>query len=145
MPLPLLSRPWEGLMMDFVPDLPESTASEYAGIQVIVNGSTTMATHLPCRQAIDSQALARMLLQHVISMRGVQLNIIPDHDKEFTSRFWHRVGFHLSINHRLLTAFHPQTDGQTEQQNDTLRQYLPAICNYEQDNLVELLPLAQFA
>jgi hypothetical protein len=44
-----------------------------------------------------------------------------------------------------LTAFHPQTDGQTEQQKKSMEQYLRAFSNYEQDNWAELLPLAEFA
>jgi len=71
--------------------------------------------------------------------------IITDCGKKFTSRFWKLVCSDLSINHRLLTAFHPQTDGQTERQNQTMEQYLRAFCNYEQDNWVELIPLAEFA
>ena len=51
----------------------------------------------------------------------------------------------MSITHRLLTAFHPQTDRQTERRNQTMEQYLRAFCNYVQDNWVELLPLAEFA
>ena len=52
---------------------------------------------------------------------------------------------HLSVDHRLSTAFHPQTDGQTERQNQTMEQYLRAYTNYEQNDWVQLLPLAQFA
>ena len=64
---------------------------------------------------------------------------------QFTSHFWARVCGHPSVDHRLSTAFHPQTDGQTERQNQTMEQYLRAFANYEQDNWVELLPLAKFA
>jgi hypothetical protein len=52
---------------------------------------------------------------------------------------------HLSIDHRLSTSFHPQMDGQTERQNQTMEQYLRAFATYEQDNWVDLLPLAEFA
>ena len=131
--------------MDFVTDLPESTASGYTGILVIVDRLTKMAIYLPCRKDIDSPELARMFFEHVICKRGVPDNIVTDRGKEFTSRFWNRVCSHLSINHRLSTAFHPQTDGQTERQNQTMEQYLRAFSNYEQDNWVELLPLAEFA
>jgi len=145
MPLQPPSRPWEGVTMDFVTDLPESTASKYTGILVIVDRLTKMATYLPCRKDIDSPELARMFFEHVICKRGVPDNIVTDRGKEFNSRFWNRVCSHLSINHRLSTAFHPQTDGQTERQNQTMEQYLRAFCNYEQDNWVELFPLAKFA
>jgi len=131
--------------MDLVTDLPESTASGYTGILVIVDRLTKMAIYLPCRNNIDSPELAQMWSEHVICNRSVPDNIVTDRGKEFTSRFWKSVCSHLSINHRLSTAFHPQTDGQTERQNQTMEQYLQAFCNYEQDNWVELLPLAEFA
>jgi hypothetical protein len=104
-----------------------------------------MVICLPCRKDIDSPELARMFFEQVICKHGIPDNIVTDRGKEFTSRFWDRVCAHLSINHRLSTAFHPQTDGQTEGQNQTMEQYLRAFCNYEQDNWVELLPLAEFA
>jgi hypothetical protein len=61
-----------------------------------------------------------------------------------TSRFSTQVCSHLSTYHRLSTGFHPQTDGQTLCQNQTLDQYLPTFCNYAQDNWVKLLPLNKF-
>jgi hypothetical protein len=71
MPLSPPSRPWEGLTMDFVTDLPESTASGYTGILVIVDRLTKMAIYLPCRKDIDSPELARMFFEHVIWKRCV--------------------------------------------------------------------------
>jgi hypothetical protein len=131
--------------MDFVMDLPELTASGYKGILVIVDRLTKMAISLPCRKDIDLQKLAQMFFEHVICKRDVPETIITNCGKEFTSRFWNRVCSHLSINHRQLTAFHPQTDGQTERQKKSMEQYLRAFSNYEQDNWAELLPLAEFA
>jgi hypothetical protein len=52
---------------------------------------------------------------------------------------------HVSIDNRLSTSFHPQPDGQTERQNQTIEQYLRAFATYEQDNWVDLLPLAEYA
>ena len=52
---------------------------------------------------------------------------------------------HQSNDYRLLTSFHPQTDGQTEPQNQTMEQYLRAFATYEQDSWLDLLPLAEFA
>jgi len=117
MPLLPPSAPWQGITMDFVTDLPESTGSGYTGIAVIVDRLTKMAIYLPCRKDIDSPELARMFFEHVICKHGIPDNIITDRGPQFTSRFWDRVCSHLSIDHRLSTAFHPQTDGQTERQN----------------------------
>jgi hypothetical protein len=130
--------------MHFVTDLPETTASGYMGILVIVDRLTKMAIYLPCRKDIDSPEQVRMFFEHIICNRGISDNIVTDREKEFTSRFWKRVCSHLRINHRLSTAFHPPTDGQTERQSQAMEQYLRSFCNCEQDNWVELLPLAEF-
>jgi hypothetical protein len=114
MPLPPPSRPWERVTMDFVMDLPKSTASGYTGILVILNPLTHMAIYHPCRIDIDSPGLPRMFFKHVICQLGEPGNIETDRGKELTSQLCKRVWSHLSINHRLLTAFHSQTDGQTE-------------------------------
>jgi transposase InsO family protein len=145
MPLEIPSRPWEGVTMDFVTDLPESMALGYTGIHVIVDQLTKMAISLPCWKDSDSPELARLIFDHVICKCGVPDNIVTDRGTQFTSRFWTRVCSHLSTDHRRSTAIHPQTDGQTERQNQTMEQYLRAFCNYERDNWVELLRLAEFA
>jgi len=145
MPLQPPSRTWEAVTMDFVSVLPESTASKYTGILVIVDWLRQMATYLPSRKDIHSPESARMFFEHVICKRGLTDNIVSDRGKEFTIRFWNRVCSQLSINHRLSTACHLETDGQTERQIQTMEQYLRAVCNYEQDNWVELLLLAEFA
>ena len=104
-----------------------------------------MAIYLPCRKDIDSPELARLFFEHVLCQHGLPDNIITDRGGQFYSQFWKQVCSHLSVDHRLSTAFHPQTDGQTECQNQTMEQYLRAYTNYEQNDWVQLLPLAQFA
>ena len=63
----------------------------------------------------------------------------------FTSKFWAELMGRLDVRLRKSTAFHPQTDGQTERVNQSLEQYLRQYCNYKQDNWYDLLPLAQYA
>jgi hypothetical protein len=139
------NQQWEGVTVDFVTDLPESTASAYTGIFVIVDRLTKMAIYLPCRKDVDSPELARMYFEEVICKHGVPSNIVTDRGSRFPSRFLNRVCSHLCIDHRLSTSFHPQTDGQTERQNQTMEQCLQAFATYEQDNWVDLLPLAIFS
>jgi hypothetical protein len=66
MPIEPPNQPWEGVTMDFVTDVPESTASAYTGILVIVDRLTKMAIYLPCRKDVDSPELARMFFEEVI-------------------------------------------------------------------------------
>jgi transposase InsO family protein len=124
--------------MDFVTDLPESTAFEYTGILVIIDLLTKMAIYLPCLKDLDLPELTRLIFEHVMCNHGAPDNIITDRSTQFTSRFWTRFCSHLSIDHWLSTAFHPQTNGQMEIQNQTMEQYLGVFCNYEQENCVEL-------
>jgi len=104
-----------------------------------------MAIYLPCRKDIDLPELARLFFEHVICKQGVPDHTVTDPSTHIRSRFWTRVCSHLSTDHRLWTAFHSQTDGKTERRNQTMEQYLRAFCNYEQDNWVRLMPLAEFA
>jgi len=134
MPLETPSRPWEGVTMAFVTDLPESTALGYSGILVIVDKLTKMVIDLPCQKDINSPELARLFFEQVICKRPIPDNIFTDCSTQFTSRIWTRVYSHLSTDHRLSTAFHPQTDRWTERQHHTMEQNLRAFCDYEQDN-----------
>ena len=76
---------------------------------------------------------------------GLPDEIISDRDKLFTSKFWKSLVDQLGVHHKLSTAYHPQTDGQTERTNQTLEQYLRCYINYRQNDWVQLLPIAQLA
>jgi len=133
------SRPWEGITMDCIIDLPDLTASGYTGILVIMDQLTKMAIYLPCRNDIDSPKLAWLFFAHVMYKRGILGNIFTDCGTQSTSRFRTLGSSHLRTNHRLSSFFCPQRDGQTEHQNPMMEQYLPAFCKSEQDNWVELI------
>jgi len=120
MPLRAPFRPWEGITMDFVTDLPKSTALRLSGILVVVDHLTKLAIYPPCRKDIDSPELTRMFFDHVICKHSIPDDNITDRGTQFTSRFCTQFCTHMSIDHRLSMAFHPQTDGQTEHQNQTM-------------------------
>jgi len=85
MPLPSPSQPWIGFTMDFIIDLPESTAFGYTGILVVVDRFTKMATYPQCRKDIDSPELTRRFFEHVIFNCGLPVNLVTDLGKEFSS------------------------------------------------------------
>ena len=76
---------------------------------------------------------------------GLPDSIVTDRGSLFTSNFWSSLCYYMKIKRRLSTAFHPQTDGQTERQNSTMEAYLRSYCRFEQDDWVQWLPTAEFA
>ena len=106
---------------------------------------TKMACYVVVRSDIDTPGLAAVFVQKfILAGLGVPDSIVSDWGSVFTLTFWSAVCYHLKVHRRLLTAFHPQTNGQMEQQNLMLEQYLQAYVAYQQDDWVEWLPLAKF-
>ena len=89
--------------------------------------------------------LAEVIIWEVIRLHRVPSAIISDRELLFTSRFWASLTYSFCIERRLSTAFHPQTDGQTERQKSVLEQYLLSYVNYQQDEWASFLALAEFA
>jgi hypothetical protein len=100
---------------------------------------------MPYKESSDAKDLAYAFMRTVVSQHGLPEEIISDRDKLVTSKFWKSLMAQLGAHDKLSTAFHPETDGQTERLNQTLEQYLRSYVDERQTNWVELLPLAQFA
>ena len=97
------------------------------------------------KESSTAEDMAYAFLRIVVANHGMPENIITDRDKLVTSKFWKSLVDLMGISHKLSTAYHPQTDGQIERMNQTLEQYLRFYVNYQQDNWVTLLPVAQLA
>jgi hypothetical protein len=143
-PLELPYAPWQSISMDFITDLPLSEDCDQ--LWVIVDRFTKMAHFIPLQKGEQSaENLARVFTKEIWRMHGLPLDIVSDRDSRFTSKFWKALTSQLGIRARMSTAFHPQTDGQTERTNQTIEAYLRAFVNPEMDNWVALLPTAEFA
>ena len=118
--------------MDFIEQLPPSDG--FDTILVVVDRLTKMALFIPTYATDDAPRLASILLTHVFSKHGTPVDIVSDRGKHFVSRFWASLCTLLGIKSNLSTAYHPETDGQTECVNQILKQYLRLYINYEQDN-----------
>jgi transposase InsO family protein len=143
-PLELPYAPWQSIAMDFITDLPLSEGCDQ--LWVIIDRFTKMAHFVPLpvngKTATD---LARIFAREIWKHHGLPTDIISDRDSRFTSAVWTEFLRLLGIRPRMSTAFHPQTDGQTERLNQTVEAYLRAFVNQEQDDWVGLLPMAEFA
>jgi len=114
--------------MDFITALPISNGKD--ALWVIMDRLTKMEHFVACHGTINPEDLADHFLWQVIRPHGLPSDIVSYRGSLFTSDFWKQVTKALGISHNLSTAFHPQTDGQTERANATLEQYLQAYCNY---------------
>ena len=145
--LPIPTGCWKELSMDFIVELPESYLNgvTYDAILVVVDRYSKVAHCFPVKGTIIAQELADLLWDRIFLRYGSPQGIVSDRDSLFTSHFWTTLCFHARIKRKLSTSFHPQTDGQTERQNQVVEQYLRCYCNYKQDNWAMLLTLAEFA
>jgi hypothetical protein len=130
--------------MDLITALPRTKLGHDA-IVVFVDKLTKWATYVPTTTNVDAPHLAHIFFQHVVRLRGIPSSIVSDRDPRFTSVFWKSLWQQLGTKLQMSTAFHPQTDGQTERQNRTLEEMLRAYVSYEQDDWDEHLAAAELA
>jgi len=143
-PLELPYAPWQSIAMDFITELPVS--DECDQLWVVIDRFTKMAHFVPLRrEGKTAKDLATIFAKEIWRFHGTPTDIVSDRDSRFTSEIWKEFLGLLKIRPRMSTAFHPQTDGQTERLNQTIEAYLRAFVDREQDNWVSLLPMAEFA
>ena len=99
--------------MDFVVGLPK-TIEGYDAIWVIVDRLTKSARFIEIKVTYSLEKLAELYVSNVVKLHGIPLSIISDRDSRFTSTFWKNVQRALGTELKFSTAFHPQTDGQSE-------------------------------
>jgi transposase InsO family protein len=89
--------------------------------------------------------LVKIFAREIWRFHVIPTDSILDRDSHFTSTEWKQFLGILGVRPRMSTSFHPQIDGQTERINQTIEAYLRSFINYEMDNWVGLLPMAEFA
>jgi hypothetical protein len=136
-------RRWQVVTTDMIPGLPESHG--FNAIWVVVDRLSKRIHVAPTTTEVDSVGLARLFRDHVWRHHGLPDQIISDRGAQFVSSFTRELNRMLGIRTSLSTAFHPQTDGQTERVNQEIEQYLRVFVNQRQDDWAEWLPLAEFA
>ena len=104
-----------------------------------------MVHYEPVKVTIDAPGLTEVIIVVVVWYHGLLDSIVTNRGSLFTSKFWSLLCYFLGVKRRLLTAFHPQTDDQTERQNSTMEVYLRAFINFEQNDWARLLPIAEIA
>jgi len=138
------AQPFEVVAMDFITKLPPSNG--YDSILTIMDHDCTKAAiFIPCNETITSEGLAKLYLQQVYPHYGIPKRLITDRGTQFISIFTRTLCKALGAKQNISSAYHPQTDGQSERNNQWVEQYLRHWSNVQQDNWADLLPIAQFA
>ncbi|GJP61792.1 hypothetical protein CLOP_g18920 [Closterium sp. NIES-67] len=142
-PLDPPGRPWQQVTMDYVTGLPAGPSGNDV-ILVVVDQLTKMAHFIACQQTITAEQTVRLFLTNVIRLHGLPSAIISDRDPKFTSNFWRQLWDQFGTKLQFSSAYHPQTDGQTERVNQTMEQLIRTTCT-DPSTWEQSLPLLEFA
>jgi len=143
MPNSIPEKPWMHILADFITKL--SLAQGYNSILVVVDWLTKMVHFIPTTEKTSAEGLARLFRDNVWKLHGLPESIISDRGSQFVAGLMRELNRMLKIESKLLMAFHPQTDGQTERVNQELEQYLRMFINHRQEQWPECLGTAEFA
>jgi hypothetical protein len=130
--------------MDFIVGLP-LTARKFDSIWVIVDRLSKSDHFIPVNTKYQVEKYAKIYITRVLCLHGVLKTIISDRDLQFVTRFWEQL--HVSLETHLIhsSAYHPQTDGQTERVNQILEDMLRAYVLEHQESWDKNLPWAEFS
>ena len=117
----------------------------FNSILVFVDRYTKIAMYIPSRMDWKAETIADVVAKTLLWKYSSPETFISDRGSLFTAYYWKAFCTHLTIHCWYSITFHLQTDGQTEQQNQTLKQYLRSYINYQQDDWVNWLSMAEFA
>ena len=111
-------QPWKSIAIDVITDL--AISDGYDTILVVIDGLTKKSHLIPCNKDLDTRQFATLFLKEIKRLHGIPRDVITDRGNLFTSELWKKTTEKLGIERRLSTAFHQQTDGQTERTNGIL-------------------------
>ena len=144
-PLQIPERPWSSISVDFVTGFPSAGVNQWDTIAVFVDRLTKMVHYVPCREKMSAADFAQVFITNVFRLHGLPQQIVSDRDPRFTSIFWKEVTGALGMERGFSTAFHPQTDGQTERMNRTMEEMLRHFITPMKGDWTRALPMLEFA
>ncbi|KAH9770474.1 hypothetical protein KPL71_012393 [Citrus sinensis] len=141
-PLPVPSQVWEDISLDFIEGLPNSNGKN--AILVVVDRLTKYAHFIGVSHPFTAKKIAEVFVDRVARLHGVPCTIVSDRDVVFTSNFWKEFFKLQGTQLKMSSAYHPETDGQTEVVNRSLQQYLRCMVSQHPKQWSSHLPWAEF-
>ncbi|KAM6965396.1 uncharacterized protein FYW47_007740 [Aplochiton taeniatus] len=142
-PLPIPSRPWSHISLDFVTGLPPSRGQTV--VLVVVDRFSKGCRFIPFAKLPSAPEMAEALVQHIIRVHGLPVDVVSDRGPQFTSRFWKAFCSLLGASVSLSSGFHPQSNGQTERTNQDLETTLRCFASANPASWSRHLPWAEYA
>ncbi|WVZ90551.1 hypothetical protein U9M48_036843 [Paspalum notatum var. saurae] len=143
-PLKIPEWKWEEIGIDFIVGLPR-TQSGFDSIWVVVDRLTKVAQFIPVKTTYSGAKLAELYMSRIVCLHGVPKKIVSDRGTQFTSHFWKRLHESMGTKLNFSSAYHPQTDGQTERTNQILEDMLRACAIQYGTSWDKSLPYAEFS
>ncbi|KAF8684327.1 hypothetical protein RHS04_01435 [Rhizoctonia solani] len=142
-PLELPSRPWQHVSYDMIVDLPKDGNDD--SILVIIDSFTKYGIFVKCSKKLKAPKLAELFLEHVWKRHGMPEKTISDRGRVFNNKFLQALYKQLGIDPHFSSAYHPQSNRQTEQVNPSIEHFLRAYSGINQRDWTRWLPMAEFA
>lgn len=145
-PLPIPQQRWQDIATDFITGLPESDG--YNAICTLICRLSKERHYVPCHWGeggTSTEETLWILLWNVFRLHGLPLSITSDRGRQFVSTLWKSLCKRLKIKANLSTAYHPETDGQSERANQDIKRGLRTYCNYMQDDWARWIPMVEFS
>ena len=141
-PLAVPKGPWEEVGVDLITQLP--TAHGKDAIIVFTDLFSKMVHVLPCTSDLNSEKMADIYYEEIFRLHGLPLRFVSDRGPQFASQLTRNLLRRLGIQSNLTTAYHPQSNGQTERANQEVEKYLRLYVSRRQDDWDKHLPMAEF-
>jgi hypothetical protein len=143
-PLPVAEGKWSDITVDMITELP-CTEDGYDAILVFVDRMTKMVHFVPCKKTLDSKGFCQLFMENIVRLHGWPKRVVSDRGSIFTSHFTAAVAELQGWFRRHSSAYHPQSDGQTERVNRVLEDVLRSFVSTRQTEWRNFLPMAEFA
>uniref|UniRef100_A0A8C1MYK4 Gypsy retrotransposon integrase-like protein 1 n=1 Tax=Cyprinus carpio TaxID=7962 RepID=A0A8C1MYK4_CYPCA len=143
MPLPIPSRPWSHIALDFVVGLPPSSGNTV--VLTVVDRFSKAVHFVPLPKLPSAKETARVVIDHVFRIHGLPEDVVSDRGPQFVSHFWREFCRQIGASASLSSGFHPQTNGQTERANQDLGRMLRCLASHNPSSWSDQLTWAEYA
>ncbi|KAL4303471.1 hypothetical protein GQ457_10G029000 [Hibiscus cannabinus] len=141
-PLPIPNQVFEDISLDFIVGLPKSNGKET--IMVVVDRLTKYSHFFALPKHFDSKYVAQIMVQGIVKLHGIPRTIVSDRDRIFVSDMWTEIAKLQGTELCFSSAYHPQTDGQTEALNRCLEMYLRCMAGDDPSKWEQYLAWAEY-